>query len=652
MITNRILLFSTLLIITAGCASADKSAQSSDTVVGVVAGENIYLTELKEQFYRSGTRADDNLTAEEELKELQDFLPLYIDYRAKLVDARNAGYFDDEEISEELSSYEIQTAYPYWLENKVREQLLDEFAARADREIAASHILITLPQNPNRSDTLRAYNRLIEARDKALAGESFDSLSVVYSSTQQGRSVGGDLGYFTAGWAVKDFEDVAFSTAPGEISMPFRTQFGYHIIKVRDIREVSKDRLLSHIFFQARSEMEIEEALERGNEVFDILRSGTETWDEAVVNYSMDGQSAPMGGRIGWVNHGRYDPQFTNVVMEMETVGGYTEPFFSGYGVHIIRLDSIRTYESEELYRTSLLNRLKELPRYRENREFTTQHVRKAGDESINLDNIKAFEEALYNNRGEKFSSVNWGADILESPLYRINNTWYIGADYLEWIKTQVDTATTNSYHYSLREKFFNKKADTHVVDITKDVFPEFAKLSREYMNGLVIFKISEDSVWNYARTDSNAVRALYDDNPDRFQFDTRYFYYRVAANNDSTLNVAVDLINSGVEMDSLRNYVSNLLVRADVINDLSQEPFSNLNGLAEGGISEPFDYRNRRTVFLLDRIEPARRMTFDEAYFRVVSEYQPIREQAWLDRLRDSYGVVMYPERITIDSN
>ena len=109
------------------------------------------------------------------------------------------------------------------MENQVKDELLNEYIERAQTEIHASHILITLPQNPVRADTLRAYNRLVEAREKALAGENFDSLSVVYSSTQQGRSVGGDLGYFSVGWAVKDFEDAVYKHPGGS---------GFHAIPV------------------------------------------------------------------------------------------------------------------------------------------------------------------------------------------------------------------------------------------------------------------------------------------------------------------------------------------------------------------------------------------------------------------------------------
>lgn len=628
------------------CSGSD-SASVSDPVVASVDGQAIHYSQLRSQFFRSGARPQEDMTREQEVQELREFLPLYVDYRAKLAEARKAGYFNDEEILNELAVYERQTAQPFWLENRIREQMLDEYIERAATEIHASHMLIMLPQNPVRADTLRAFNRLLEAREKVMQGGDFDSLSVVYSSTQQGRSVGGNLGFFSVGWAVKDFEDVVYNTPVGEVSMPFRTQFGYHIVKVHERRQTVPDRSLSHIFFQARSEFEVDEVLQSASEVHSGLVNGTLSWAEAVDQFSQDRQSAVNDGAIGWVNHGRYDPRFTDVVMDISGLGTFTEPFYSGYGVHIVRLDSIRTFTSDDDFRAEMLTRLQALPRYRETQEFTNMHVREAGNEVVFRDNLERFEQAIYDNQGRGFSAVEWDEETLRAPVYRLNDVTYTAADFKDWLFANIDTTSTNNYHFSVREQFFNAKTQHHIVDITKGVFPEFASLSREYLNGLVIFRISEDSVWNYARYDTLSLREIYDANPDRFRFDDRYFYFRIAANNDSTLSVAIDRLNEGVTPDSLRNFIPNLLIRSDVINDLTQFPFTNLQGLEEGGISERFDYRNRRTVFMLERIEPSRTMTFEEAFFRVVSEYQPIREQNWVNRLRQDHRVSMYPERI-----
>jgi len=636
-----------LLLLTVGACSSSQTASTEDPVVARVAGEDVSLSELTYQFYRSGARPEAGFTPEEEIRELRAFLPLYTDYLAKLAEAKSAGYFEMPEILDELASYEQQTAQPYWLENQVKDELLNEYIERAQTEIHASHILITLPQNPVRADTLRAYNRLVEAREKALAGENFDSLSVVYSSTQQGRSVGGDLGYFSVGWAVKDFEDAVYSTPVGQVSMPFRSQFGYHIVKVHDTRPSSPDRQLAHIFFPTRSEDEIQEALEFAGDVYNELALQQITWDQAVEQYSQDQQSIPNQGSIGWVNYGRYDPRFTDVVMNIEQAGSFTEPFYSGYGVHIVRLDSIRTFVDDESYRREMLEKLEALPRFRQTEEFTNQHVRRAGNATVYAEGFDAFEAPIYDHMGRGFHSLEWENGVLELPVFKLNNQTYSAGDYLEWIYANIDTSSSTNYHFSVRERYIDAVTSNHITEITKNTFPEFARLSREYLNGLVIFKVSEDSVWNYARYDTLSIRAMYDANPDNYRFDERYFYYRIAANNDAVLDEAITLLESGVSPDSLRNDLPGLLVRSDVINDLSQRPFLHLQGVEEGGLTNRFEYRNRRTVLLLDRIEPARTMNFDEAYFRVVSEYQPIREETWVSGLRDAYGVELFPERI-----
>jgi peptidyl-prolyl cis-trans isomerase SurA len=645
---NRLIFLLSGVILLSSCSSQGRINQLNDPAVGVVNGETILFSEVYNQFYKSSIRAESEADDSSETKEIIEFLPLYVDYKAKLASARDGGYFTDSEILAELEQYESQTAYPYWLENKIKSQLLDEMFDRSKEELNASHILINLPSNATPADTLTAWNTLLDARNKALNGENFDSLSVVYSSNQQGRSMGGDLGYFSAGWAIKDFEDVAYSLQVDDISMPFRTQFGYHIIKMKERRPTSPDRHLSHVFFRVPGDDQIDDVLEAANVAYQEYVSGTIDWSNMVENYTQDAQSGPLDGRIGWVNHGRYDPRFTDVVMSIADEGAITEPFYSGYGVHIVRLDSIKKPDSEEKVRADLMTRLQNLPRYRENRQVTLKNIRNAGNEYTNITAINAFEEAIKKNPGVPYSSVEWNDELLNQNMYRINNEWYKISDYLDWLVNNSDGTVTNNYHFSNRDLFYSSVAEKHVIPITKEVFPAFAQLSTEYLNGLVIFKISEDSVWNYSKMDTTTIRAMYDSNPESYRYDDRYFIKRLSSSSDSTLQVARGLLQAGVHVDSLRNMVTGVVVREDVINDLSQDPYQNLTDLTVGGLSEIFQFRNRPTLLYLDRMEPSRTMTFDEAYFRIVSEYQPIREENWLNSIRAKYNVRMYPERIT----
>lgn len=631
-----------VMVLTGACASSRTTDNSP--VVAVVNQKTITYNELKKQYERNNYREADTT---DQVSAHREFLGLYTDYRVKLEAAKEAGLLSDPALMTELSEYENQTAYPYWMENRIKEQLLNDFVERSRQEIHASHILIALTENAPPADTARVYQRLMEARAKALAGADFDSLSVAYSSMQQGRSMGGDLGYFSAGWAVKPFEDAAYDTPVGQLSMPFRTRFGYHVIKVLDRRPATPDRLVAHIFFgSSQEEAAIAEAMEAATAVHELLKNGAD-FAQMAAEHSQDEQSAPMAGQIGWVNNNRYLPTFTKPVMEHATDGSFSAPFYSGYGVHIIRIDSVRTYPSPEIERLEMLGRLQQMPHYKDSKAATIAQARSVAKETIHSNAFDAFEIIVNANRGSAYSNLAMPQAIRSTRAYSIAGKTFTLGDYLDWMLTVVDTTTTNSYTVALRERFFNEMTDRNIIDITKSEFPAFAELSANYLSGLAIFKISEDSIWNYAKNDTNAVRALYESQREKYAFEQRYIYERFSASNDSTLMIARSLLSSGMPLDSIRVKVAGIIIREDAVTTLEGEPHSALVGVGQFEISDNFTFRGRPTFLYLKQIDPARPMTFEEAYFRVVTDYQPIRERQWLDGLRARYGVSIYPERI-----
>jgi peptidyl-prolyl cis-trans isomerase C len=90
-------------------------------------------------------------------------------------------------------------------------------------EVRASHILVKIEAE--------ACNIL----DQIKTGSDFAELAKAHSECPSKRK-GGDLGYFSKGQMVKEFEEAAFGMQRGQVSEPVQTQFGYHIIKVTDSR--------------------------------------------------------------------------------------------------------------------------------------------------------------------------------------------------------------------------------------------------------------------------------------------------------------------------------------------------------------------------------------------------------------------------------
>lgn len=290
--------------------SGSSGTEQDDHVIARVHGQPVLFSEMYAQFNQSGVN---DLDSYEEREAFIEFFDLYVDYRLKLAVGRDAGYFEDPSILAEVRTYEEQAAIPFWIERRVRDQLLEELVQRSGEMIHATHILIELPDAPAPADTLHAWERLLEARTAYFDQEaSFDELALDYSSRRQGQSMGGELGWFGAGWTVKAFEDVVWDMQPGEVSKPFRTPFGYHIVRVNNRRDTEPHRYYSHVYFRTQGAPAAEDSARvRAERAYEALQQGT-PWNEVTATWSEDQSSRDSGGSIGKVEYGMYDAAFVD----------------------------------------------------------------------------------------------------------------------------------------------------------------------------------------------------------------------------------------------------------------------------------------------------------------------------------------------------
>ncbi len=631
----------TALLLVSGCTLFQSSQAPSpdETIIGNIAGEPVTFGELQHQYHKSHTLAG------EDDQGLIGFADLYMDYRLKLAVARDAGYMQDPEILSELKQYERQSAYPYWLERHIRDHLLDELHERSGELIHAKHILIAVSENASPADTADAYNRLMEARERFLSGEEdFMTLSNEYSTQQRGQSMGGDLGFFSAGWAVKPFEDAAYALEPGEVSKPVRSQFGYHLIHVTDRVETGPNKRFSHIFLMTRGVSEpVDSILARAWKAHQELESGAE-WFDVVEQYSQDEQSRLSGGTIGWVSYGMYEQDFTRKLMEIDEVGEYSEPFQSVYGIHIMKLDSIYQPTPEET-REELSQTLNQLPRLQDNERAVLDNAARIGQARFHRENLTAFEDHTREHFRGNIAQIEYPASLLNKTVFSFHgNNWSAG-DYLEWLTPVMEDESNPQYHHRFADQFRDHVIDSELVTLTRSQFPEFAELSQDYLTGLAVFRVNEDSIWTYAQQDTARLRELFEANPDDYHYDTRYRYVRISARADTTLDRVRSLVEAGEPVDSIRGEFTNVVMRRDVINRIDNEPYNMLKGLDEREFSPYFEYRRRQTTMYLEEILEARPMTFDEAYNKLVTDYQSIRETEWLEQMRQKYRVSFKPE-------
>jgi len=132
-------------------------------------------------------------------------------------------------------------AYPATVEPEVLSAYYDEHKEDYKHEEMRSLEAVFFSLSPTTEDTTEVFERAKLLAERAKSGEDFSELADSYSEDPgnegyDGNKYGGDLGFFGKGSMVKEFEDVAFGMKPGEVSDPFLTRFGYHIVKVDSVK--------------------------------------------------------------------------------------------------------------------------------------------------------------------------------------------------------------------------------------------------------------------------------------------------------------------------------------------------------------------------------------------------------------------------------
>ena len=127
---------------------------------------------------------------------------------------------------------------------------------------------------------------------------------------------------------VVPFENAAFTTPVGEVSEPVRTSFGYHLLKVHDIRKNQGEIIVAHIMkmFPQDATPEIKKELKTEiDSIYQEILAGAD-FAELAKTKSDDKRSAVKGGEMPWFSAGRMVPEFAEAAFALENIGDISEP--------------------------------------------------------------------------------------------------------------------------------------------------------------------------------------------------------------------------------------------------------------------------------------------------------------------------------------
>jgi peptidyl-prolyl cis-trans isomerase SurA len=298
----------------------------------------------------------------EEAKDVTKNLALYVNYKLKVAEAYLLKMDTLPSYKKEIGSYKEQLAAPYLQDTTFITALVREVYFRTKNEVKAKHILIRTSKDATPKDTLVSFNKILAIRNRIENGEDFEKVAAETSedksakgNSRTGRKGNnGNLGYFSAFNMVTPFEDAAYKTKVGAVSMPFRSQFGYHILKVDDFRPAKGEIAAAHILISDTTNVgriKIEEVHAK------LQNKGF--FDKLAAKYSDDNGSKNKGGALGKFGVGRMVKPFEVAAFSLENEGDFSPPFKTRFGWHIVKLLKKHPIKSFEEIKEELTAKVK-----------------------------------------------------------------------------------------------------------------------------------------------------------------------------------------------------------------------------------------------------------------------------------------------------
>ncbi|NBC64585.1 MAG: hypothetical protein GVY07_02825 [Bacteroidetes bacterium] len=630
--TNIFLIFWFVLILNQSCQTTQKisNKEVSGNVIATIADEPVTIDELKTNFNRNRNADEIDST------DIREFYQSYVNYRLKLYEGYQQGYHNDSTILAEFNDYASEIANRFWIENEIKRERIETFKNRFDHELKAFHILKELPEAALPDDTTEAYNTLLTVRDSLLNGSSPEEMNQRHSSKREDQPVGGQLSWITAGNTIQPFEDAVYSLEPGEVSYPVRTQFGYHLVLLQDIRPRTPHRQIKHIFVRKKEDGS---GYDKINQAYRALEADS-SWNDVLQNYTEDPSTQNRDGFLGWVGYGaRFPAELIEFAIQTNPDSSYSEPYEASYGYHIMKVDSVRNFENEEQKEEFIVNRLESLGRLNPDQEDVYDRI--AAESNLTIYR-KNFSELL---RGDLESSDTTSSQS-ELNLLHLNNQTYTSADFQYWLDniSSIDEVMQSG---NLIESYRNYIIQQNLVNYTRNQFPEFAMQVDHFLEGLIVFKVNEENIWNPQAVKRSQLKAYYESNKNDYRKGKTYHYTEISAESDSIMQNIHDELSDGSSINQISEHFDEVTIREDSTHYPQNPAYSVLENLQIREFSEPTSVNDRVFIYILKEINDVRILSFEEAYDRVFSDYQPIREENYINDLKKKYNLQLYPENL-----
>ncbi|WP_294671454.1 peptidylprolyl isomerase [uncultured Fluviicola sp.] len=640
------------LILALGILFSLNTTAQTDNVVMEIDGKKVTKSEFLQIYLKN------NPNPKYDKQALDEYMELFKKFKLKVAEAEALGYDTIPKLKKELAGYRKQLSQPYLIDSTKNSSLVKQAYERMKNEVHAAHILVKVAENASPEDTLAAYNRILAIKKRIENGEDFATVAKGKNGSDDPSAVrnGGDLGYFTAFQMVYQFEEAAYNTPIGKISDPVRTKFGYHILKVIDMRPARGTMKAAHIMVATgkdASAEDIESAHKKVDEIYAKLQAG-ESFEKLASEFSDDSQTAEKGGELPLFGTGtttRMVPEFEEAAFQLKANGDVSQPVQTAFGYHIIKRLDLTPLRSFEELKKEIQGKVN-----KDERSVVTQQsfIEKLKKTYAFKDSYSKTSKWFVQNIDTNYYKGTWNADKLKTntAMFTLDKKAFTQKEFASYLQKNFRTYRNMDAHALVKKQYAawqNSEILAYEESKLDSKYPDFKALMQEYHDGILLYEIMSDKVWNKAIKDTSGLKTFFEGHNANYTWGKRYnAYIYECSTEDISKKVAVMLKNDTISSRTVINTINkdselNLRVRTGKF-EVESTPYLKGHDLKKG-VNPAYVFDGKYYIVKVDEILEPTQKTMAEAKGAATSDYQTYLEKEWLTEIAKKHPIVIHEQ-------
>lgn len=622
--------------------------QSDDPVLFSIADEDVHVSEFK-YIYEKNNSDKANYSKQS----IDEYLELYKKFKLKVHRARVQGLDTIKTLQKELEGYRKQLAATYLKDKEISERLVTEVVDRFTEDREVSHIFVGAGSKATPEDILKAEKKINDIYDRLSKnkGLGFGEMAQTLSEDKVSAKNKGYLGFYTSPLpdGFYEFENAMYTTQVGGFSKPFRSKMGFHIVHVSQIRTARGEMEIAHILVRkSHKGTAVEGTKEKIDSIYGLLQEGR-SFESLAAKYSDDTKNRSKGGYLGFFGVNQYELTFENAAFALMSDDSYTRPIETKVGHHIIKRISKRDYSDENRARKRIESRINNDNRFKVAEEKLINDVKEEAKFSEDKKQVALFVKSIDNG----FYSYKWEPKVfddkklftLAGQKYDLNDfAAYVKGNVRERLKFSKTTPIAESCN-KLYDQYVKETVMSHEEANLENKYDDFKALMREYREGILLFEITKNEVWDKASQDTVGLQAFYDKNNYKYKWPDRYNTTKVniQTKNEKMLLAAHKYAKKKGYEKFMKKYGKNADYTVETVDEIVDKDSAigiDINGKKIGHVTQLQKANKAGNFYVYNAMMKSSQKSLAEARGYVIADYQDFLEKEWVDKLKKDHPV------------